>query len=258
MAKYKGAYREELDKDEMSYSQEMAAQQQEPPAQTPEDETYKKRYGDLRRHNQHLMSQKEQEIAQLKSQLDQATRQQIRFPKNDEEVDAWSKKYPEVAAIVDTIARKRANEALEEGERRLGHLSKLEQKFNRREAEQQLHHYHPDFNDIRNDPKFHEWVTMQPQVIKDSLYKNSTDVLAAARALDLFKADTGRKTKRSKSAAQSVGRSSATNPGDTGKPKWSESQVNRMTDREYEANEEAILTAMRTGNFVYDMTGNAR
>ena len=258
MAKYKGAYREELDKDELSYSQEMAAQQKEPPAQTPEDETYKKRYGDLRRHNQHLMSQKEQEIAQLKAQLDQATRQQIRFPKNDQEVDAWSKKYPEVAAIVDTIARKRANEALEEGERRLGHLSKLEQKMNRKEAEQQLHHYHPDFNQIRNDPKFHEWVSLQPQVIKDSLYKNSTDVLAAARALDLFKADTGRKTKRSKSAAQSVGRSSATTPGDTGKAKWSESQVNRMTDLEYEANEEAIVTAMRTGNFVYDMTGNAR
>jgi len=154
MAKYKGAYREDLDKDNMSYSQEMAAQQEMPPAQGQEDETYKKRYGDLRRHNQHLMSQKEQEIAQLKAQLDQATRQQIRFPKNDQEVDAWAKKYPEVAAIVDTIARKRANEALEEGERRLGHLSKLEHKINRREAEQQLHHYHPDFNQIRNDPKF--------------------------------------------------------------------------------------------------------
>lgn len=258
MAKYKGAYREDLDKDDMSYSQEMAAQQEMPPAQGQEDETYKKRYGDLRRHNQHLMSQKEQEIAQLKAQLDQATRQQIRFPKNDQEVDAWAKKYPEVAAIVDTIARKRANEALEEGERRLGHLSKLEQKINRKEAEQQLHHYHPDFNQIRNDPKFHEWVSMQPQIIKDSLYKNSTDVLAAARALDLYKADTGRKTKRSKSAAQSVGRSSAATPGSNGKPRFSESQVERMSDAEFEKNEEAILTAMKTGNFVYDLSGNAR
>jgi hypothetical protein len=32
-----------------------------------------------------------------------------------------------------------------------------------------------------------------------------------------------------------------------------------MSDREYEANEEAILQAMRTeGAFTYDMTGGAR
>jgi hypothetical protein len=39
---------------------------------------------------------------------------------------------------------------------------------------------------------------------------------------------------------------------------FSESAVKRMSDKEYEANEEAIMTAMRSGKFVYDLSGNAR
>jgi hypothetical protein len=84
--------------------------------------------------------------------------------------------------------------------------------------------------------------------------------MAAARAIDLYKADTGkRKSSSKKSAAQAVGRSTSAAPAATGKAKFSESQVARMSDREYEANEEAILQAMRTeGAFTYDMTGGAR
>ena len=52
--------------------------------------------------------------------------QQIKFPKTDEEIEEWSKKYPDVANIVDTIARKRASEALEEGEKRMESLKQLE------------------------------------------------------------------------------------------------------------------------------------
>ena len=205
------------------------------------------------------MSQKDQELKKLKSQLDSAAKGQIKFPKTDEEIEQWTNKYPDVAKIVDTIARKRANEALEEGEKRLGHLKDLETKLTKKEAEQQLMKLHPDFNEIRQDPAFHEWVAMQPLYINDALYKNNTDAMAAARAIDLYKADTGkRKTSSKKSAAQAVGRSTSATPAATGKAKFSESQVARMSDREYDANEEAILEAMKAGAFTYDMTGGAR
>ena len=36
----------------------------------------------------------------MQKQLDAATRSQIKFPKTDEEVEAWSKRYPDVAKIV--------------------------------------------------------------------------------------------------------------------------------------------------------------
>ena len=258
MSKYKR--KEELEAD-TSYSEELEAQVSvDPEPKEPEETSFKKRYGDLRRHTQQLMSQKDQELEKLKEQLDSAAKGQIKFPKTDDEIEAWSKKYPDVSKIVDTIARKRANEALEEGEKRLGHLKDLETKLAKKEAEQQLMKLHPDFNDIRQDPAFHEWVTMQPLYISDALYKNNTDAMAAARAIDLYKADTGkRKSSSKKSAAQAVGRSTSAAPAATGKAKFSESQVARMSDREYEANEEAILQAMRTeGAFTYDMTGGAR
>jgi hypothetical protein len=251
--------KEELEAD-TSYSEELQAQvavDSEP--KEPEEASFKKRYGDLRRHTQQLMSQKDQELEKLKAQLDSAAKGQIKFPKSDEEIEQWTNKYPDVAKIVDTIARKRANEALEEGEKRLGHLKDLETKLTKKEAEQQLMKLHPDFNEIRQDPAFHEWVAMQPLYINDALYKNNTDAMAAARAIDLYKADTGkRKTSSKKSAAQAVGRSTSATPAATGKAKFSESQVARMSDREYDANEEAILEAMKSGAFTYDMTGGAR
>ena len=257
MSKYRR--KEELEAD-TSYSEELQAQvavDSEP--KEPEEASFKKRYGDLRRHTQQLMSQKDQELEKLKAQLDSAAKGQIKFPKTDEEIEQWTNKYPDVAKIVDTIARKRANEALEEGEKRLGHLKDLETKLTKKEAEQQLMKLHPDFNEIRQDPAFHEWVAMQPLYINDALYKNNTDAMAAARAIDLYKADTGkRKTSSKKSAAQAVGRSTSATPAATGKAKFSESQVARMSDREYDANEEAILEAMKSGAFTYDMTGGAR
>ena len=257
MSKYRR--KEELEAD-TSYSEELQAQvavDSEP--KEPEEASFKKRYGDLRRHTQQLMSQKDQELEKLKSQLDSAAKGQIKFPKTDAEIEQWTNKYPDVAKIVDTIARKRANEALEEGEKRLGHLKDLETKLTKKEAEQQLMKLHPDFNEIRQDPAFHEWVAMQPLYINDALYKNNTDAMAAARAIDLYKADTGkRKTSSKKSAAQAVGRSTSATPAATGKAKFSESQVARMSDREYDANEEAILEAMKSGAFTYDMTGGAR
>ena len=137
MAKYR-----RLDEDDngLSYSEELAKEQEAqtggPEPVDAEDTTYKKRYGDLRRHSHQLMQQKDQEVAKMKAQLEQAAKGQIKFPKSDEEIDQWSKKYPDVAKIVDSIARKRANEALEEGEKRMAGLKQLEHKLTRKEAEQ--------------------------------------------------------------------------------------------------------------------------
>lgn len=222
-----------------------------------EDASFKKRYGDLRRHSQNLMQQKDVEIQKLQEQLASAAKGQIKFPKTDEEIDAWSKKYPDVARIVDTIAQKRANEALEEGEKRMASLKQLEQNLTRKEAEQHLLKMHPDFMKIRASQDFHDWVALQPIYIRDALYKNNTDAHAAARAIDLYKADKGKK-RGSASAAHSVGRTSSTAPTPTGKRKFTESQVSKMSDKDFAKNEEAIMEAMKNGSFVYDLSGAAR
>lgn len=265
MAKYQGAYRAELDKEDEvpveEQQQEAAEVKEEAAPLNAEEETFKKRYGDLRRHSQNITKKYEDELAKLQGQLADATKAQIKFPKTEEEIDSWSKRYPDVAAVIDTIAKKRSLEVLEIGEQKMERLKNLEDTIVRERAENELMKLHPDFDEIRQDRKFHEWVENQPDIIQDSLYKNTTDAQAAARAIDLYKSDIGKtKTKKpsKKEAAESVGRSTKTSPKETSKMKFTESQVSKMSSNEYEANEEAILEAIRKGEFEYDLSGAAR
>lgn len=258
MAKYQGAYRNELDKEDEVLEQQQEAT--EAPA-SDEDASFKKRYGDLRRHMQQTMQQKEREMEELKEQLAQATRKQLKFPKTEDEVNEWVKKYPDVAAIVDTIAQKRAMEALQVGEQKMSKLKDLEKRLEREKAEQELLKMHPDFLEIRADKAFHNWVAEQPSWVQDALYKNETDARAAGRAIDLYKADTGagkRKRSASNDAAKAVGRTTSSSAPTGGKVRFTESQIAKMSPRDYEANEAAIMEAMRTGNFEYDLSGAAR
>lgn len=261
MAKYRGAYREDVGSEEKPYSQELAEQanqQQEPVEMSGSEEaSFKKRYGDLRRHTQQQIADKDREIQQMKQQLEAATKQQIRFPKTEKEIAEWVKKYPEVAKVMDTIAQKRSLEALAMGERKMEGLKRLEQQLSREKAETTLRKMHPDFDKIRSDPKFHKWAAQQPGYIRDALYKNTSDPFAAARAIDLYKADIGRKTS-TQEAASSVGRSSTSAAPSNGRAKFSESQVSKMSTAEYEKNEAAILDAIKRGEFTYDISGAAR
>lgn len=229
-----------------------------------EEKTFKKRYGDLRRHSQQQQTQLQTQINELKTQLEKSTNNQIKLPKSEEELSAWAEQYPDVAKIVETIAIKKAKEQAQDIEKRLQLLDARETETAREKAEADLMRLHPDFGDIRDTDEFHDWVEEQPKWVQQALYENDTDAKAAARAIDLYKIDTGitkSKTKESnKDAAQSVGtRGSRSAPSniDTDGVIY-ESQVNKMSTQQYEANQEAIAKAIKSGKFVYDLSGNAR
>ena len=249
--------RAETEDNDMSYAEEITQAAAEPQLGA-EEESYKKRYQDIQRHIQTVRNQKDEELSQVKAQLDAATKKQIKFPKTDAEVEAWSNRYPDVAKIVDTIARKRANEVLAEGEKRLVQVEKFEKNLNRQSAEQQLMQFHPDFASIRQDPTFHEWVALQPSAMQDSVYKNDTDAQWASRTIDLYKSDTGKKKTTNRTAAQAVGRTTSSSPSPSGKTAFTESGVSQMSAQEFEANEAAITASMQAGTFSYDISGAAR
>lgn len=229
-----------------------------------EEKTFKKRYGDLRRHSQQQQTQLQTQIDELKTQLQKSTSNQIKLPKSEEELAAWAEQYPDVAKIVESIAMKKAKEQSEAIEQRLRTLDEREMETARDKAEAELLRLHPDFDKIRDTDDFHDWVEDQPKWVQQALYENDTDAKAAARAIDLYKVDkniTKSKTKESsKDAAQSVGtRGSRSAPSnvDTDGLVY-ESAVNQMNTHEYEANQEAIAKAIKSGKFVYDISGNAR
>ena len=228
-----------------------------------EDKSFKKRYGDLRRHVQEKEKTWEDKLKQLEAQLDQATRKEISLPKSDEDIEAWATKYPDVAAIVETIAIKKAREQSQGLEERVKEIDEMKASAAREKAEVQLLQSHPDFGTIRDSDEFHEWVEEQPKGVQDALYENDSDARSASRAIDLYKADMGIKTKKTTSnrdAARSVGnRSGRSAPSeDSTSGVFSESQVSKMSAQQYEAVSDEIMEAIRTGKFVYDMSGNAR
>jgi DNA repair exonuclease SbcCD ATPase subunit len=228
-----------------------------------EERSFKKRYGDLRRHSQQQQTQLQKQIDELKQQLEQSTSNQIKLPKSEEELSEWARQYPDVAKIVETIAIKKAKEQTEALDQRLKSLDEREALTAKEKAEDELLRLHPDFDQIRDDDEFHNWVDEQPKWVQQALYENDTDARAAARAIDLYKADKKIATKRSTSnrdAAQSIntrgGRSAPSGEDKDGV--IYESQVAKMSTLDYEKYQEDIGKAIKSGKFVYDLSGNAR
>ena len=229
-----------------------------------EEKTFKKRYGDLRRHTQEKEKQFQKQLDDLKEQLNKATKKEMKLPKSDEDIEAWATEYPDVAKIVETIAMKKAREQSKDIEDRLQKIDEMTIEAKKDKAEVELMKLHPDFNDIRDSDDFHDWADEQPKWVQDALYENDNDARSAARAIDLYKADKGIgkevKTKNDKSAAMEVGTKSARTKVDStesGK-KILESAVQKMSSAQYEKQADTIMEAIRSGNFVYDVSGSAR
>ena len=228
-----------------------------------EERSFKKRYGDLRRHSQQQQTQLQKQIDELKQQLEQSTSNQIKLPKSEEELSEWARQYPDVAKIVETIAIKKAKEQTEALDQRLKSLDEREALTAKEKAEAELLRMHPDFDEIRDDDEFHNWVDEQPKWVQQALYENDTDARAAARAIDLYKADKKIATKKStgsRDAAQSIntrgGRAAPSGEDKDGV--IYESQVAKMSSQQYEQYQEEIGKAIKSGKFVYDLSGNAR
>jgi len=170
-----------------------AVEEEEP--KNAEERSYKKRYADLRRGSQKAKEDLETRINALETQLKQSAAQEMQLPKSDEDIDAWAKEYPDVAAIVETIAIKKAREQQAGLADRVKEIDEMRESATRDRAEVELLKVHPDFNDIRDSDEFHEWAEEQPKWVQDALYENENDARSASRAIDLYKSDMNIKTK---------------------------------------------------------------
>jgi len=241
---------------------EVAEEVEAEPASS-EEKTFKKRYGDLRKHSQETKQSLEKQVNELRKQLDKSTKQEIKLPKSDDDIDAWAAQYPDVAAIVETIAIKKAREQSRDLEDRVKEIDAMRETASKEKAEVELLKIHPDFSEIRDSDDFHNWAKEQPKWVQDALYENDDDARSAARAIDLYKIDNNISTKKSsnnKDAARSVNSKQTRNAPETDKTggSFKESQVAKMTPQEYERNSDVIMEAIRSGRFVYDISGNAR
>jgi hypothetical protein len=224
-----------------------------------EETTYKKRYSDLRKH----LNKQSEELKELKAKMDNAVKGELRPPKSKEEIEAWSSKNPEAADILRSMAKDEAQEMFAKADKRLQEIDKLNAETQRTKSENAIRNVHPDFDELRESDDFHNWAGEQPKWVQDALYENQDDPRSVVRVIDLFKVDNGMdiksKKKTTKEAASQVKTKRTTKiDGEGVSGQILESQVQKMSAKEYEARSDDIMEAIRSGKFVYDISGGAR
>jgi len=270
---YKGKYREDVYKDDdeevveaQDPSEEEATPEQEATFAEPREgsETdYKKRYDDLKRHYDTKIEEWKQERSEL-AEARQAGKDSglkaSELPKTPEELSAFKEKYPDVYAIVETVSSLQAESRLQELKEEVQELKGKEKNLQVQSAYKDLLTRHPDFNDLKTDEKFLNWLDEQPASIADGIYKNNTDAVWASRVVDLYKADMGVTTKKRKStrdadpaASVSAPRAKDVTGEATGSDKkiWKASEIGRLKSWQFEKLEAEIDAAKAEGRIDY-------
>ena len=232
-------------------SEEEATPKEERPVNA-EEKVFKKRYDDLKRHYDSTVNKHKDDIEKLKRQLEDNA-DKINLPKTKEEVDAWKAKYPDVYDIIETIAYTKADEKAKKVESNLKELESQQMAVQRDKAEVELAKIHPDYNDIRADENFHEWVGKQDSTIQGWLYENTTNAKLAARAIDLYKMDTGYGKKRpakSVEASKSVTSTNKREVDTSNKKVWKISEIAKMKPVQFAKYEKDIDLARKEGRIV--------
>ena len=253
---YKRKVTKEEAEDTATVSEDTSAEEEATPKEerpvNAEEKVFKKRYDDLKRHYDSTVNKHKDDIEKLRLQL-QENADKINLPKTKEEVDAWRQKYPDVYDIIETIAYTKADEKAKKVESNLKELESQQMAVQKDKAEVELSKLHPDFSEIREDDKFHEWVSKQDSTIQGWLYENTTNANLAARAIDLYKMDTGyskKKTAKSLEASKSVTSTSKREVDTSNKKMWKISEIAKLKPQQFAKYEKDIDLARKEGRIV--------
>jgi len=259
-AEQRGEDDEEQQPEEKTAEKEEANTEAEEETLSAEEKSFKKRYGDLRRHMQDKEKEWDEKFKTFEERL---KKDSIIPPKSDEDIEQWAKEYPDVAGVVETIATRKAQEMFDKADVKLKELDKVQTEAQRVRAENTIRKSHEDFDDLRASDEFHNWVDEQPKWVQDALYENSDDPASVVRVIDLYKVDKGltktAKKAKAKEAASTVTKRTKTQVDvEDANDAIRESEVAKMSDMEFEERSDEINKAIRSGKFVYDVSGKAR
>ena len=215
-------------------------------------EGYEKRYKDAQRYITRLNKRiAELEVAQKKA---------VQLPKSDEELDEWMKKFPDVAAIVRSIAMKESTPVREQ-------IEELERNMQKAKTEAAVLKAHPDYHDIVDDPKFHDWAEGLSHTLQSAIYDSVDRPQDVIHIIKMYKLETGKTEDEKedkpdrKAASSTKPRRSSSEPDKDGGRRgrvYRESEIRAMNIREYERNYDNIMKARQEGRVEYDLSGGAR
>lgn len=252
---------EEVELREKNKQEEIQNEKDKTPVpDNPEEETFRKRYGDLRRHAAKVEKELKDKISSLETAIEEKN---ISYPKTEEEVTNWAKNYPDLYKIIETMIMKREKGATEKVSERLKRVDELERELDREKAMKQLLEAHPDFPKIRDSQEFHDWLATKSKAIQNIMYEDGADVMDAIEVVSLYKELILNKKEKKESpkkadAARPTPSGPRSAPSFEGEHFFKESEVQRMNEREYLKYEAEIEKQIAAGKFVYDISGAAR
>lgn len=241
--------------------EQLAGYMEEPTSQEPEpsneEDTFKKRYGDLRRHLQQKENQFKSEVGQLKTQVQQLTAAANQpMPQNKEDLEAWKAKYPQIANFIETIADEKASKRSEQLQEELSNVKVKLTETEKEKSFATLKVMVPDIEDIVRSQEFNSWKQNQPQFVQEEL-NTSEDPHRIAYWINIYQMATKAPSKAKKEDKLAVLDASAKNTGVTpsansGKWSYTQAQIAKMSPEEYAAKEEDIIAARNAGKILDD------
>ncbi len=217
------------------------------------------RYANLMRLHQQEKAKNKERIETLEKQMQKIASGEIRPPKSEAEIIEWEKEYPDFAQIMDARVKRIVQGEMKE-------VKAQSNKLKIAEAKNELRSRHPDLDElVKPNSEFMKWLAKQPQKHIDAMTR-SLDVDDADFVIDKFKTTVLSKKKHrdddfddNNTTAKVVKtRSSAPAIDDDGEYLYKESQIQKMTAKEWDVHGDKIQKAMREGRVELDISGGAR
>jgi len=215
-------------------------------SETVDKENWKKRFSDLRRHTQ----KKDDKIKELERKLQEKAASPL---PSVEEAKQWAKENPKAAEIIRALAEDQVQERVKP---HLDEVDKIRSELQKDKDRIKIMKVHNDFEEIIEEDAFHDWAESQPSRVKELVYEGEADDVIWA--ISMYKRSQEKPLNSEKEAAKLVKTKPSSKPTDNDDNMIYESDVNDMSPSDYEKNEAKISEAMRSGRFVYDLTGGGR
>lgn len=260
-----------------------AFQENNPPAPTPEneveveneslvtppegknkkEETFEKRYNDLRSFADKKISEL---VAEKKALLERVKGgdkgQAIELPATEAELTDFAAKYPDFWRIMATYVTKATQDKVAYTEAEVEALMEKQRKLEQKEALVKIREAHPDFDKIGEEDAFHEFLEEKEQYQK-YFYEFNTDAESAIDAIDLYKVwkqkkypSKPQKNERPKSDGSDLHVDTRSKILPEGTPKdvkmWRTSEIKRLKPQEFEKLEQELELAAKEGRIIRD------
>lgn len=207
--------------------------------ETDSEGNYVKRYFDLKRHHDKTVPTLRSEVDKLNKLIEELKAGNNSQPTTlTQEVKPAEQAQPTEAKPIETPKEEPV-------------VDEKELRAKKAEAKLAIFEAHPDFNQIVNDAKFHEWAERQTEEVQASIYDNPFDANRAIEALDLYKKFLKESQKPKQDSVIQPGADAAVSPraadvNSTQRERtWTKEDIKNMSVSDWEKYREEILRSLQ-------------